>query len=56
VLEQALEGRPAVVDLPPETLLILEGRDSLNDGDTITRQVFPDREREEDKSTSGSRQ
>ena len=52
-LEQALEGRPAVVDLPPETLLILEGRDSLNDGDTITRQVFPDREREEDKSTSG---
>ena len=56
VLEQALEGRPAVVDLPPETLLILEGRDSLNDGDTITRQVFPDREHEEDKSTSGSRQ
>lgn len=56
VLEQALEGRPAVVELPPETLLILEGRDSLNDGDTVTQLPFAASEYEEEKSTTGSSQ
>ena len=35
-LEDALEGRPAIVEFPSSTLLIVEGRDSLNDGDTVS--------------------
>jgi len=35
-LPDAQEGRPAVVDLPPETLLIVEGRFALSDGDPVT--------------------
>lgn len=38
-LAQAQEGQPAVVDLPPETQLIVAGRQRLQDGDTI--QVMP---------------
>jgi len=37
ILEDALEGRPAIVDFPSSTLLIVEGRDSLNDGDTVNQ-------------------
>jgi RND family efflux transporter MFP subunit len=36
-LDDALEGRPAIVELPASTLLIVEGRDSLNDGDTVSQ-------------------
>ena len=35
-LAQAREGQPVVVDLPPDTLLITEGRQRLQDGDTMT--------------------
>ncbi|MEL6710440.1 MAG: efflux RND transporter periplasmic adaptor subunit [Pseudomonadota bacterium] len=38
-LAQAQEGQPVVVDLPPETVLIVAGRQRLQDGDTI--QVTP---------------
>ncbi len=38
-LAQAQEGQPVVVDLPAETILIVEGRQRLQDGDTI--QVHP---------------
>ncbi len=38
-LAQAQEGQPVVVDLPQETVLIVEGRQRLQDGDTI--QVHP---------------
>ena len=34
-LDAALEGQPAVVDLPAETLLIDHGRESLNEGDAV---------------------
>ena len=34
-LDAALEGQPAVVDLPAETLLIDQGRESLNEGDAV---------------------
>lgn len=37
ILENAREGRPAIIDLPSSTLLIVEGRDSLNDGDTVSQ-------------------
>lgn len=38
VLEQAQEGRPAAVDLAPDTRIILEGRFSLQDGQKIAMQ------------------
>ncbi len=34
-LPDAQEGRPVVVNLPPETEIIVEGRDRLQDGDAI---------------------
>jgi RND family efflux transporter MFP subunit len=34
-LPQALEGRPVAVDLPPETLLVVEGRQGLTDGEVV---------------------
>lgn len=34
-LPEALEGRPAVVDLPPATRLIVDGRERLVDGDAV---------------------
>ncbi len=34
-LPEALEGQPALVQLPAQTKLIIEGRHSLNDGDNI---------------------
>lgn len=34
-LDGASEGRPAVVDLPPETLLIVDGRAGARDGDAV---------------------
>ncbi|MEN8214272.1 MAG: efflux RND transporter periplasmic adaptor subunit [Pseudomonadota bacterium] len=37
-LPGAIEGQPAVVELPAETLLIIEGRQRLGDGDTIAIQ------------------
>lgn len=33
--ENALEGQPAIVDLPPATLIIDQGRESINDGDLV---------------------
>lgn len=39
VMTQAQEGQPVTVDLPPETVLIVEGRQRLQDGDKI--QVMP---------------
>ena len=36
VLDQAQEGRPAAVDLPPGTRIILDGRFGLQDGQKIT--------------------
>ncbi|MEJ2309474.1 MAG: efflux RND transporter periplasmic adaptor subunit [Gammaproteobacteria bacterium] len=33
--ENALEGQPAIVDLPPGTLVIDQGRESINDGDLV---------------------
>jgi RND family efflux transporter MFP subunit len=33
--ENALEGQPAIVDLPPGTLVIDQGRESVNDGDPV---------------------
>ncbi|MFN2308877.1 MAG: efflux RND transporter periplasmic adaptor subunit [Gammaproteobacteria bacterium] len=35
VLEQAQEGRPVRIDLPPDTPIILDGRFGLHDGDRI---------------------
>jgi RND family efflux transporter MFP subunit len=34
-LPHALEGQPVIVDLPADTLLVVEGRQTLKDGDTI---------------------
>ena len=34
-LAQAREGQPAVIDLPPDTLLITEGRQRLQNGDPV---------------------
>lgn len=34
-LPNAQEGRPSIVDLPPETLLVTEGRQGLRDGDPL---------------------
>jgi hypothetical protein len=38
-LTQAQEGQPVAVDLPPTTMLVVEGRQRLQDGDLI--QVAP---------------
>lgn len=35
VIEGAQQGRPAAVDLPPETLIIVRGQTRLQDGDAI---------------------
>lgn len=35
LLDDALEGQPATIDLPPDTLIITEGRNRLQDGETI---------------------
>ena len=35
-LLQALEGRPAEVELPADTLIITEGRFTVRDGDTVS--------------------
>jgi RND family efflux transporter MFP subunit len=55
ILEDALEGRPAIIDLPPSTRLIVEGRDSLNDGDTVSR-TQPDTAPGQQEKASGSMQ
>lgn len=34
-LPGALEGQPAVIDLPPDTAIIVEGRYGLTDGETV---------------------
>lgn len=34
-LPGAREGRPAMVDLPPDTLVVTDGRQGLRDGDTL---------------------
>ncbi len=34
-LPHALEGHPVIVDLPADTLVVVEGRQTLKDGDTI---------------------
>jgi RND family efflux transporter MFP subunit len=36
-LHDAQDGRPTLVTLPPDTLLITEGRQRLNDGDAVSR-------------------
>jgi hypothetical protein len=36
-LPHALEGRPVEVQLPEQTLLVVEGRQRLADGDEIIR-------------------
>jgi len=54
-LEGALEGRPAIVDFPSSTLLIVEGRDSLNDGDTVS-QASPGTGMNKDGNAPGSMQ
>lgn len=35
VLEDAIEGRPALIDLPSTTAIIIEGRQRLQDGDSV---------------------
>ena len=55
MLEDALEGRPAVIDLPPSTLLVVEGRDSLNDGDPVS-QAQSGSDLSQHGNTSGSMQ
>jgi RND family efflux transporter MFP subunit len=35
VLDEATEGRPAIVDLPADAVIVIEGRHRLNDGDTV---------------------
>ena len=34
-LPDAQDGRPVLIELPPDTLLITEGRQGLNDGDAV---------------------
>jgi RND family efflux transporter MFP subunit len=41
VLESALEGQPARIDLPPQTPIIVDGRHGLQDGDPV-RIASPD--------------
>lgn len=40
-VSQAMEGRPARIDLPPNSLIIAEGRQRLQDGDAV-RIIEPD--------------
>jgi len=35
ILENAIEGRPAMIDLPSSTAVIIEGRQRLQDGDNV---------------------
>jgi hypothetical protein len=35
VLPHAREGRPAMVDLPPDTSIVTEGHQALRDGDSL---------------------
>lgn len=37
ILPDALEGRPARVDLPLDSAIIVQGRQALNDGDSVSR-------------------
>lgn len=54
-VEDALEGSPATLELPATTLLIVEGRESLNDGDLVITSP-PGTRADQDRSNAGSMQ
>ena len=55
-VEDALEGSPATLELPASTLLIVEGRESLKDGDLVIITSPAGTGADQDRSNAGSMQ